>query len=493
MTETLTVERALEREWRAKYKQADRDEMAKSGKAMSDGSYPIADEDDLKKAIKAVGRGSASHDSIRKHIISRAKALKLSSLIPDNWNADGSLKEEKSVWSTLEERETYNDLRQAVESAIADSLPKKKSENVYGPYVVDMTDDWAVYEYEGDLWQVNYTVDSDGEVTLGEPEQVRRITSYEANSHRADEEEEECPTCKGTGKIKGGSTKCPDCDGTGELGGPSENAARDDLERRARHAREREGMVEFRSIPSFELRDTADGHVRFSGYASTTESPYEIADFTETVAKGAFKRTLGEEPDVRLNINHGVGGQLPLARTKSGTLTLSEDARGLKVDADLDPNDPDVRSLLPKMRRGDVDEMSFAFRATAQEWNEDYTERLIRECALHRGDVSIVTTGANPDTSAIIRSADGQIELRIGKAISGDREAVIKEVLDHMTVADEHISQSMDKLSGVVGTVDTDIDAEPAEDLGRLKITVIPRSYVETAKARRARLMGGGK
>lgn len=74
-----------------KYKQDDRDRMAKSGEAMPDGSYPIADAEDLDNAIHAVGRGNADHDSIRRHIIKRAKALGLSERIPDNWNADGSI------------------------------------------------------------------------------------------------------------------------------------------------------------------------------------------------------------------------------------------------------------------------------------------------------------------------------------------------------------------------------------------------------------------
>lgn len=76
-----------------KYKQDDRDRMAKSGQAMPDGSYPIADAEDLDNAIRAVGRGGADHDAIRKHIIKRADALGLSSKIPDNWNSDGSLKD----------------------------------------------------------------------------------------------------------------------------------------------------------------------------------------------------------------------------------------------------------------------------------------------------------------------------------------------------------------------------------------------------------------
>lgn len=75
-----------------KYKKEDRDKLASEGKAMPDGSYPIADGEDLDNAIHAVGRGGADHDAIRKHVIKRAAALGQSSKIPDNWNSDGSLK-----------------------------------------------------------------------------------------------------------------------------------------------------------------------------------------------------------------------------------------------------------------------------------------------------------------------------------------------------------------------------------------------------------------
>lgn len=76
-----------------KYDADDRKRMGSSGEAMPDGSYPIADEEDLGNAIHAVGRGGADHDAIRRHIIKRADALGLSSRIPDNWAADGSIKE----------------------------------------------------------------------------------------------------------------------------------------------------------------------------------------------------------------------------------------------------------------------------------------------------------------------------------------------------------------------------------------------------------------
>src|SRR5690606_30665037 len=84
-------------------------------------------------------------------------------------------------------------------------------------------------------------------------------------------------------------------------------------------------------------------------------------------------------------------------------LRLSTDKKGLLVDADLDRSDPDVQRLEAKMARGDMDEMSFAFRVKRQEWNEDETDRRITEVSLHKGDVSVVNFGANPATSAALR------------------------------------------------------------------------------------------
>ncbi|MFJ8345030.1 hypothetical protein ACIQ9J_01375 [Streptomyces sp. NPDC094153] len=71
---------------------AGRRKAAATGAAMADGSYPIQSKSDLRKAIKAVGRGGADHDKIRKHVMKRAQALGLEAMVPNNWNADGSLK-----------------------------------------------------------------------------------------------------------------------------------------------------------------------------------------------------------------------------------------------------------------------------------------------------------------------------------------------------------------------------------------------------------------
>lgn len=85
---------------KAKYSAEDKRKMLSQGHAIKnengDPSYPIGDKDDLGKAIRAVGRGGKDHDRIRAYVIRRAKALGAASEIPDNWNADGSLKDSVS-------------------------------------------------------------------------------------------------------------------------------------------------------------------------------------------------------------------------------------------------------------------------------------------------------------------------------------------------------------------------------------------------------------
>jgi HK97 family phage prohead protease len=105
-----------------------------------------------------------------------------------------------------------------------------------------------------------------------------------------------------------------------------------------------------------------------------------------------------ERDDVRLLVNHE---GLPLARTAAKTLTLASDAVGLRCDASLDRSSPLVASVLSAMERGDLDEMSFAFRVIRQEWDADYLERRITEVQLF--DVSLVTYPANPATVAQVR------------------------------------------------------------------------------------------
>ena len=162
---------------------------------------------------------------------------------------------------------------------------------------------------------------------------------------------------------------------------------------------------ETRVTDAMALRAEDDGDgLTLRGYATVFDADYEITDalgtYTERVAAGAFTRTLEHGADVRLLVNHD---GLPLARTKSGTLSLAQDDVGLLCEARLDAASPLVRSVKSAMDRGDADQMSFAFRVVKQEWADDYTDRTIREAQLF--DVSVVTFPANPATSVSLRAA----------------------------------------------------------------------------------------
>jgi HK97 family phage prohead protease len=154
-----------------------------------------------------------------------------------------------------------------------------------------------------------------------------------------------------------------------------------------------------------QVRADSDDTLGLTGYACVTGVPYEVNDwlgtYSETVEPGSFTKTLAERDDVRLLLNHD---GLPMARTKSGTLRLSEDNTGLATDADLDKRSTLTNDVAVAMERGDLDQMSFAFQVTRQEWNDDYTQRFIREVKLF--DVSVVTYPANPSTSVKLRGLD---------------------------------------------------------------------------------------
>lgn len=159
---------------------------------------------------------------------------------------------------------------------------------------------------------------------------------------------------------------------------------------------------EVRAFVPAEIR-TDGGEIRVSGYAAVFGQEADIGGyFREVIAPGAFTDAIGRD-DVVFLINHD---GLPLARTRSGTLNLTQDDVGLRMETVLDGEDPDVKSIVGKMKRGDLDKMSFAFLPEVQEWDEtgDTPLRTIRKASLF--DVSIVTTPAYDGTSIGLRSLE---------------------------------------------------------------------------------------
>lgn len=163
---------------------------------------------------------------------------------------------------------------------------------------------------------------------------------------------------------------------------------------------------ERRTLAFSNLEIRAEGGNKLIGYAAVFDSPSEPMPFTEYVRRGAFTKTLNDGADVRLLVDHeGV----PLARSKSGTLKLREDDKGLLVEAELDPANPDAQRVLSAMSRGDLSQMSFAFRTIKDSWNKDRSVRELKEVQLF--DVSVVTFPAYEETSAELRSKQASATL----------------------------------------------------------------------------------
>lgn len=166
-------------------------------------------------------------------------------------------------------------------------------------------------------------------------------------------------------------------------------------------ARKREGKQHW-VLAATELRiqENDSGGKTLVGYAAVFDRWSEdLGFFREVIRSGAFRKTLSDGADVRALFNHDPN--FVLGRTKSGTLRLEEDERGLRIEGDL-PDTQTVRDLvISPIERGDIDQMSFGFRAVKDEWNADYTERELLEVQLF--DVSAVTFPAYPQTEVGVR------------------------------------------------------------------------------------------
>jgi hypothetical protein len=148
-----------------------------------------------------------------------------------------------------------------------------------------------------------------------------------------------------------------------------------------------------------QFRAAEDGP-KVAGYAAVFNVETDIGGmFREKIAPGAFAKAI--KGDVRSLFDHNTA--LILGRTKSGTLRLSEDERGLRYEVDL-PDTQAGRDLRESMGRGDIDGSSFAFRVLKQSWDEsrDTPLRTIEEVELY--EVGPVTFPQYPEAEVGLRS-----------------------------------------------------------------------------------------
>jgi HK97 family phage prohead protease len=200
-------------------------------------------------------------------------------------------------------------------------------------------------------------------------------------------------------------------------------------------------------VDKFEVREDASG-MFLEGYAALFNSRSEnLGGFTETIKPGAFRASLKARNDIKLLWNHDTGAVM--GSTRAGTLTLTEDERGLRVSATL-PDTTYGRDARELVRRGDVTGFSFGFSMPARggdEWSADGTERVLKSVRLH--EVSLVAFPAYPETNgtATVRGldkiaqranvdadalADALLKIENGEDISSDDRTLLQTVINEL-------------------------------------------------------------
>jgi HK97 family phage prohead protease len=237
----------------------------------------------------------------------------------------------------------------------------------------------------------------------------------------------------------------------------------------------------------FEVRETPDG-MTLTGYAARFNEPSEPLPFREYIAPGAFKRSLNARNDIKLLWNHDSSSVL--GSTRSGTLRLVEDERGLRVEADL-PDTQAGRDAKVLIQRGDVTGFSFGFTVppNGDSWNADGTERTLKSVRLLEVSTGVAFP-AYPSTNgtAQVRSLEDVVSavgvdydaltMTLGKIANGepiteaDKE-IMELVLDALTIEEEMPDESAAPVDEVVDPAMTEQNGLDMLALKRKKLALM--------------------
>lgn len=156
-------------------------------------------------------------------------------------------------------------------------------------------------------------------------------------------------------------------------------------------------------VAEIRAKTEGDGHL-IEGYAAVFDKlSDDLGGFRERVAKGFFKDVLDQ--DVRALFNHD--SNMVLGRTKSKTLTIEEDSKGLLYEVKL-PDTSYARDLRESVERGDISQNSFGFIVDEDHFDQRQDGTVVRTLIKAREliDVSPVTFPAYPDATISQRALD---------------------------------------------------------------------------------------
>lgn len=159
-----------------------------------------------------------------------------------------------------------------------------------------------------------------------------------------------------------------------------------------------------RSIGKLQTRaDNNDNdEMKIEGYFVVFNSETKLFEnYYEEISDKAFKDI--DLTDIRALADHDTAKVL--GRTKSQTLKLSVDDKGLYGEITINKNDSEAVNLYERVKRGDIDQCSFGFNIldeTMDTRTDGSTKWTITEIELF--EVSVVTFPAYQDTAVEARS-----------------------------------------------------------------------------------------
>jgi hypothetical protein len=224
----------------------------------------------------------------------------------------------------------------------------------------------------------------------------------------------------------------------------------------------------------FTVTESADGQRTFSGYAALFDSPSAGLPFTEFIKPGAFKRSLSRAAAGQKVVAFLFGHDetRALATTASGRLKLSEDAKGLRVEAKLDPSDPDAAKVISMLTHESASSgMSFGFTVPkgGDSWNGE--ERTLAEVNLI--EASILSPGQRAAYPATTGLAAVRKVARKSLGVDGDTLAAALANIGAARELTEEQTAVIDAVRIKLGTKSTKRGIDPTIAAAQLRLSAM--------------------
>jgi hypothetical protein len=240
------------------------------------------------------------------------------------------------------------------------------------------------------------------------------------------------------------------------------------------HARLSDRVTEVRRFASTELRMSSDGST-LQGIAARYDQESRDLGYSESIAPGAFTRTIKDNDEVLALVEHDQSKLL--GRRSAGTLRLSESSEGLEFSIDV-PQTTLGNDTREQIKRGDLQAMSFAFSLDSSEdevWTRSSTgrrERRLLNLRLH--DISIVSSPAYERTALAVRSTRSLEPMAETKNIEGTFSAVMQSADEPESEAPAEAEAPMDEARRLTRSMrsilDGDMDSQQAEKYDRMEL-----------------------